>query len=105
LRHRGPDKGRIVETGKYPLRHLARFILIGLYTGTRAGAIASASTVRGEGKSFVDLDARLLAHMRRWHRQGIAKEHFGRGRIGDQFEAKSETKTERCFGHSIGQPF
>ena len=35
-----------IETDKRPLRHIARFILIGLYTGTRAGAIASASPYR-----------------------------------------------------------
>ena len=40
--HRGPLKGQKIQTDKRPLRHLARFILIGLYTGTRAGAIASA---------------------------------------------------------------
>jgi integrase len=82
------------------LRHVARFILIGLYTGTRAGAIATASPFKQEGKSFVDLDAgifyrlaqgkrvtnkrqppvplplRLLTHLRRWRRLGIANAHF-----------------------------
>ncbi len=37
--HRGPLKGKKIQTDKRPLRHLARFILIGLYTGTRAGAM------------------------------------------------------------------
>ena len=54
--HRGPNKGERIETDKRPLRHLARFILIGLYTGTRASAIAGASPERGQGRSFVDLD-------------------------------------------------
>jgi integrase len=90
--HAGVSKGRIFTTDKRPLRHVARFILIGLYTGTRAGAIATASPHREEGRSFVDLDRgifyrkaigkratskrqtpapvppRLLAHMRRWSR-------------------------------------
>src|SRR5271154_6043985 len=44
-RHRGADKGQKLPTDKRPLRHLARFILIGLYTGTRCGAIAAASPV------------------------------------------------------------
>lgn len=98
-RHRGPLKGQLIQTDKRPLRHLARFILIGLYTGTRAAAIATASPVRGIGRSFVDLDAgifyrlaqgkrasnkrqppapvppRLLAHLRRWTRLGLAG-HF-----------------------------
>jgi hypothetical protein len=98
--HRGRQKGQFVETDKRPLRHLARFILIGLYTGTRASAIASASPYRDDGHSFVDLDQgiyyrlaigrratnkrqtpapippRLLAHMRRWVRRGIVTSHF-----------------------------
>lgn len=98
--HVGPDKGKKVVTDRRPLRHVARFLLIGCYTGTRAGAIASASKLRSIGKSYVDLERgmyyrkaigkkttnkrqppapippRLLAHMRRWDRLGIAKEHF-----------------------------
>jgi integrase len=54
--HRGSKKGQKVETYKRPLRHLARFILIGLYTGTRASAIAAASPYRNVGHSFVDLE-------------------------------------------------
>jgi integrase len=98
--HRGQKKGQKVATEKRPLRHLARFILIGVYTGTRAGAIASASPYRDEGRSFVDLERgiyyrrakgkratnkrqppapipdRLLAHMRRWVRLGIVRTNF-----------------------------
>jgi integrase len=98
--HRGHRKGRLIATDKRPLRHLARFILIGLYTGTRAGAIASASPYRRDGYSFIDIDQgifyrlaigrratnkrqtpapippRLLAHMRRWVRLGIVTSHF-----------------------------
>jgi integrase len=98
--HRGRQKGQQIATDKRPLRHLARFILIGLYTGTRASAIASASPYRDLGHSFVDLDQgiyyrlaigrrptnkrqtpapippRLLAHMRRWVRLGIVTSHF-----------------------------
>jgi integrase len=98
--HIGNLKGQKIETEKRPLRHVARFILIGLYTGTRAGAIATASPFRVAGKSFVDLDTgifnrlaigkrastkrqtpvplpnRLLAHLRRWSRLGIAQSHF-----------------------------
>ncbi|TYO65405.1 tyrosine-type recombinase/integrase [Bradyrhizobium hipponense] len=98
--HRGKNKGIKIKTGKYTLRHLARFILIGLYTGTRAAAIASASIHKATGKSYVDLDEgvyhrlaigkkksnkrqpiiplpdRLLAHMRRWVDRGIVASHF-----------------------------
>jgi integrase len=98
--HRGRNKGEPTDTDKRPLRHLARFILIGLYTGTRASAIASASPYRDVGHSFLDLDqgiyyrlaigrrptskrqtpapipSRLLAHMRRWVRRGVVSSHF-----------------------------
>jgi integrase len=98
--HRGRAKGQPIATDKRPLRHLARFVLIGLYTGTRASAIASASPYRNEGHSFVDLDQgiyyrlaigrratnkrqtpapippRLLAHMARWVRRGVVTSHF-----------------------------
>jgi hypothetical protein len=49
--HRGLRKGQMIETEKRPLRHLARFILIGHYTGTRASAIDIASVTRGDGRS------------------------------------------------------
>jgi hypothetical protein len=45
--HAGAAKGGLVHTDRRPLRHIARFILIGLYTGTRAGAIASGSPAAG----------------------------------------------------------
>jgi len=91
---------QVLPTDKRSLRHLARFILIGLYTGTRAAAIASASPVAQQGHSFVDLDRgifyrlaqdtsatskrqppvppppRLLAHLRRSHDKGISNQHF-----------------------------
>src|SRR5207237_1108682 len=54
--HRGPSKGRKIATEKRPLRHLARFILIALYTGTRTGAVLTAACERGSGKSFIDLE-------------------------------------------------
>ena len=70
--------------------HLARFILIGLYTGTRSGAILGLSWVPAINTGWIDLDrgilhrsgsgqrqtkkrqppaklpARLIAHLRRW---------------------------------------
>lgn len=82
--------------GRYTSKHIARFILIGLYTGTRAGAICGAALVPTIGRGYVnlstgqfkrlaygkaetnkrqptvDLPPRLLAHMRRWHRLGLS---------------------------------
>jgi integrase len=77
-------------------KHVARFILIGLYTGTRHAAICGAAFQPAVGRGYVDLDRgvfyrrprevaetkkrqppapladRLLAHLRRWQRRGIA---------------------------------
>lgn len=98
--HRGKNKGIKIKTDKYTLRHVAKFLLIGLYTGTRAASIASASIHKAPGKAYVDLDEglyyrkrighkatnkkqptmpipdRLLAHMRRWVDKGIVASHF-----------------------------
>src|SRR5262245_35509336 len=38
-------------------QHVARFILVGLYTGTRAGAICGAALMPTIGRGYVDLDA------------------------------------------------
>jgi len=77
-------------------RHIARFILVALYTGTRHAAICGAALRPAVGRGHVDLDRgvfhrgakgarktkkrqppvrlsdRLLAHLRRWEQLGIA---------------------------------
>ena len=87
-RHREVQNGK--PTAKRPWRHIARFIIAGLYTGTRASAICTAALSVHEGSGYVDLERgvfyrrqhgraetnkrqpparlppRLLAHMRRW---------------------------------------
>ncbi|GLS32810.1 integrase [Mesorhizobium albiziae] len=81
-------KGQTSE--RYTGRHLARFILIGIYTGTRSAAIFNAAIRPTTGRGYVDLNRgvfyrkahdavdtrkrqtpvriadRLLVHMRRW---------------------------------------
>lgn len=81
-------------------RHIARFMLAGLYTGTRASRVCGAAVRPTVGYGYVDLDKgvfyrkdgaeratkkrqtpvrlapRLLAHMRRWVRLGIARQFF-----------------------------
>jgi integrase len=88
---RGQDTQRAVG------RHVARFILVGLYTGTRSSAICGAAVVPTIGRGHVDLERgvfyrraigrrqtkkrqppvklppRLLAHLRRWHRLGLSR--------------------------------
>jgi integrase len=87
------DNGTLRAVG----RHVARFILVGLYTGTRSSAICGAALMPTVGRGHVDLDrgvfyrraigrretkkrqppvklpARLLAHMRRWAALGLAR--------------------------------
>lgn len=82
------------NTRRHTRRHVARFVVVALYTGTRAGAICSAALQPTEGRGWVDLKhgvfyrrpqgaaetkkrqppiplpRRLLAHMRRWKRAG-----------------------------------
>ena len=90
LRNREVQEGR--PTDKRPLRHLARLLLIGIYTGSRPGVILNASWLQGPGLSWVDtingvfhrhadgeaattkrqptvkLAPGLLAHLQRWKR-------------------------------------
>ena len=85
------------STQRYTLRHVARFMLVGFYTGTRHAAICSAAFTPAIGRGYIDLDAgvfyrrpkgskqtkkrqtpvrlpaRLLAHLRRWKRLGLAR--------------------------------
>lgn len=92
--YREVQKG--VETDKRSRRHIARFILVALYTGTRAAAICGACFEPGKDRGWIDLDRgvfyrrgegvretkkrtppiripdRLLAHLRRWKARGIA---------------------------------
>jgi integrase len=91
-RYREVQKG--YATGRRSRQHIARFILVALYTGTRASAVCGAAFERVSGAGYIDLDrgvfyrrpagkretkkrqppvplpAQLLAHLRRWKRQG-----------------------------------
>jgi integrase len=84
--------------GRLTSRHIARYILVGLYTGSRNGDICGAAVIPTIGRGYVDLDRgifkrkpdnkkatskqqptipippRLLAHMRRWKRLGISRQ-------------------------------
>ena len=66
----------MILTDKQPFRHLARFILIGLYTGTRAGAIASAGWVTREQRHRRCIyGGMLLSHFT--FLRGSLEVHFG----------------------------
>jgi integrase len=77
-------------------KHIARFILVGLYTGTRASAICGAALAPTIGRGWIDVEngvfyrraagatetkkrqpsirlpPRLLAHIRRWKRRKLS---------------------------------
>lgn len=92
------------ESDRRTGQHIARFILVGLYTGTRSAAICGAAVGPAEGRGFVDLErgvfyrkadgaketkkrqppvrlpTRLLAHMRRWASTPTVVKTKGRGK-------------------------
>lgn len=89
---RGKRKGQPVLSKKRPARHIARFLLVGVYTGRRASAICEAAFEPTPGYGWIDLKRglyyradqhevetnkrqptiliprRLLMHLRRWKR-------------------------------------
>lgn len=90
------EKQQGVRTDRASRKHIARFILVGLYTGTRSAAICGAATMPTVGRGYVDYDAgvfyrqaigrrktkkrqspvklphNLLNHMRRWREIGVS---------------------------------
>lgn len=91
-RFREMQKGQ--PTDRRTRRHVAKFILVALYTGTRASAVCAAALEPADGRGWIDLakgifyrrpageretkkrrppvplPQRLMAHLRRWHRLG-----------------------------------
>ena len=53
-RFRENQKGK--ATDRRTRRHVARFILVALYTGTRAGAVCAAALEPTEGRGWIDLE-------------------------------------------------
>lgn len=108
------------HNGQANFQYVARFILVALYTGTRASAICKAALEPTEGQGWIDLDQgvfyrraigrqetkkrqppvrippRLLAHVRRWQRKKLAIrnviENHGRAlwRVNDGFDVIRE---------------
>lgn len=136
-RHRDPHRVSADPTkriageaprGRRSHQHVARFILVALYTGTRAGAIYGAAIRPTLGSGYVDLEhgtfyrrapeskqtkkrqppaplhPRLLAHLRRWERKGLSTRHVvewrgeGVGRINKAFRA---VRAEAGFGEDV----
>lgn len=107
-------------------RHLARFILVGLYTGTRSSAICGAAVRAGEGAGFVDYDRgvfyrraigtrqtkkrqppvrlpqRLLAHLRRWRDTPLEIKTKARGKSGNLGRMISQDYVVEWNGKPVG---
>ena len=120
-RSREKQKGRV--TTRASRKHVARFILVALYTGTRAGAVCAAALEPIEGRGFIDLSRgifyrrpaghaeskkrrppvplprRLLAHLRRWKRAGQAFAVEWNGK-----PVKDVDKAFRRLAHESGMP-
>lgn len=81
------------QTSRFSRRHVAKFCIVGLYTGRRAGAITQASFEKSNDCGYIDVEhgtfepkphlkqtkkeqpkiklpGRLLAHLRRWKASG-----------------------------------
>lgn len=107
---------------------LIRFILIGLYTGTRPGAIRSLGWMRSTAGGWIDVDAgvihrrpdqatdarkrrpparlpqRLLVHLRRWRKadgKGVAVIHHRGRRIANQRKAWAWARNEAKLGPEV----
>lgn len=116
-RYRQPQGG--VETDRHMRRHIARFIIVSIYTGTRSGAVCAASFQPAIGRGHVDLDSgvfhrlpqgkretnkrqptirlpgRLLGHLRRWHAKGISKSAVV------EFDGKPIASVKKAFANVV----
>jgi integrase len=114
-RYREPYRGS--DTAKKPRQHIARFILAALYTGSRSAAVTGAALRPTEGRGYVDLAEgvfyrkaigrtetnkrqptvrlpdRLLAHMRRWHANGISTHSV------IEYEGRAVASIKKAFRH------
>ena len=114
-RYREKQKG--VETNRRSRRHVARFILVALYTGTRAGAVCGAALEPMPGRGWIDLNRgmfyrrpngrqetkkrqptiplpnRLLAHLRRWKRNGQ--------RFAVEWDQAPVKRTSKAFARAV----
>jgi integrase len=113
--YRELQKGR--PTDRRSRRHVAKFILLALYTGTRAAAVCTAALEPMPGRPWIDLDRgvfyrrpagrrqtnkrqppvplpdQLLAHLRRWKRRGQ--------RYAVEWNREPVKAIEKAFAHAV----
>jgi hypothetical protein len=115
-RYREIQKGQ--PTGRRSRQHIARFLIAALYTTRRKGAILGASLSPAQGRPWVDLERgifygrssakrskkrqptivvppRLLAHLRRWRRNGQ--------RFVVEFNGRPVRAIDKAFAANVAQ--
>jgi integrase len=114
-RYREIQKGR--PTDRRSRRHVAKFVLVALYTGTRASAVCGAALEPTPGRGWIDVErgvfyrrpARrletkkrqppvplppgLLAHLRRWKRHGQT--------FAVEWNREPVTAVKKAFGNVV----
>ncbi len=84
---RGERKGkRVAGKSFHDLRHLGRFILMGIYTGSRSTPILRASPYAAAGRAVIDLDAGLY-HRLPTDIDEAANKRSPTARLGDRITA------------------
>jgi len=115
-RYREIQKGKPTE--RRSRRHIAKFILVALYTGTRASAVCGAALQPTTGRGWIDVERGvfyrrpggrletkkrqspvplppgLLAHLRRWKRQGQA--------FAVEWNREPVTAVKKAFANVVG---
>ena len=114
-RYREVQKGK--QTERRSRQHVARFVLVALYTGTRASAVCGAALQATVGHGWVDLNRgvfyrraaghretkkrqppvplpdQLLAHLRRWKRRGQ--------RFAVEWNGKPVQSVDKAFANAV----
>jgi integrase len=104
-------------TGRRSRRHVAKFILLSLYTGTRAAAVCGAAFQPMPGRGWIDLDRgifyrrptgrretkkrqpaiplphEILTHLRRWKRRGQ--------RFAVEWNRQPVKSIDKAFAHTV----
>lgn len=114
-RYREHQNGQ--ATDRASRKHIARFILVALYTGSRAGVVCGAALGPAEGRGWIDLERgvfyrrpagkretkkrappvplppSVLAHLRRWKRRGQ--------RFAVEWNGEPVTSIRKAFGATV----
>ncbi len=77
-------------------RHLARFVLVGIYTGTRHGAICSPALIPAVGRGYVDTDSGAFYRRRQGSRQTNKRQAGSAANAPEALETARHRPSRRC---------